>query len=67
MKCKNKQRGLIGMNFGIALDAVSLWNVGPFRRILYRDMDGKCRKLGPIWMEWQKRFRYKTTEGNETS
>lgn len=28
----------------VGMKAVTLWRVGPFRRILYRDFDGTCGK-----------------------
>ena len=39
--------------FGM-LRAVTLWKFGPFRRILYRDVSGKCYKYGPVWTSWLK-------------
>jgi len=36
------------------MPAVTLWKIGPFRRILYRDfLTGKCVKLGPAWERWK--------------
>jgi hypothetical protein len=43
---RKKEKGYIGMNFSLCLEAVTLSKIGPFRKILYRDFDGKCRILG---------------------
>lgn len=51
---KNKEKGYVGMNFGICLDAVTLWKVGPFRRIIYRDFDGECRNDFGYITWWKK-------------
>jgi len=48
---RKKEKGLIGMSFGIALKAVTLWKIGPFRKVLYRDIDGRCH-TDFAWMEW---------------
>lgn len=42
---KKKEKGYIGGSYMLSLEAVTLWRIGPFRKILYRDFDGKCRTL----------------------
>jgi len=33
------------------LKAVTLWRIGPFRYVLFRDVSGKCYKEF-AWFEW---------------
>jgi hypothetical protein len=47
-----KERGFIEVWPLFVLEAVTLWRLGPFRRLLYRDINlsgdgkrGKCHKL----------------------
>jgi hypothetical protein len=52
MRIRKRERGYISPFPGSALKAITLWRIGPFRRVLYRDIDGKCRKRGPAWVHW---------------
>lgn len=45
MKLMNnhREKGYIGMSFGLCLKAITLWKICQFRKILFRDIDGKCK------------------------
>ena len=52
---RKREKGYIGMNFSLCLQAVTTFRIGPFRKILYRDFDGKCRRLGLSRELWSPR------------
>jgi len=49
-----KEKGFIGSNFSLALEAITLWKIGPFRKFIYRDFDNRC-KSGFGCVSWTKR------------
>ena len=54
-----KEKGwLVDYGFAVVLPAVTLWKVGPFRRVIFRDFSGKCYKyFGCCGWEKAKTFK----------